>query len=288
MIERAARPLAGLWGGIASVVNAIYRVLGTPGRYLQDFLNGVWLGHSLHAVLVDVVIGGATAALFLDVLRVFFGVEGLEDGAAWVVGLSWLAAIGAIFTGLTDFKDTAPGDETNVAGMHGLINFIGTGGLAFSTMSRINGNHDAAFWGLLIGYLILSVGAYIGGHVVYKLGVMVNHNDFPRARRAKDFEPVMPVANLVEGVPAKAMLGNTALVLVRRGDVVYALKETCSHAGGPLSKGEVGDDVIICPWHYSNFRLSDGVVQHGPSTHRQPAYRARISGDQVEVFGPME
>jgi nitrite reductase/ring-hydroxylating ferredoxin subunit len=46
--------------------------------------------------------------------------------------------------------------------------------------------------------------------------------------------------------------------------------------------------VIVCPWHYSNFRLADGKVRHGPATHRQPAYAARISGDQVEVQGPIE
>jgi nitrite reductase/ring-hydroxylating ferredoxin subunit len=45
--------------------------------------------------------------------------------------------------------------------------------------------------------------------------------------------------------------------------------------------------VIVCPWHYSNFRLADGTVRHGPATHRQPAYAARISGDQVEVQGPI-
>ena len=60
-------------------MKAFYRALGGPGRLLEDFLNGTWLGHSLHAVLVDVVIGSATAALFLDVLRVIFGVSGLED-----------------------------------------------------------------------------------------------------------------------------------------------------------------------------------------------------------------
>ncbi|MGH2455566.1 MAG: hypothetical protein ACRDHD_04845, partial [Candidatus Limnocylindria bacterium] len=71
MLERVARPLAGLWNGISVAVDVSYRVLGRPGKLLQDFLNGVWLGHSLHAVLVDVVVGGATAALLLDVLRVF-------------------------------------------------------------------------------------------------------------------------------------------------------------------------------------------------------------------------
>ena len=288
MLERAARPLAGLWNGIASAMDAIYRVLGTPGRYLQDFLNGVWLGHSLHAVLVDVVVGGATAAVLLDVLRVVFGVDGLETAATWITGLALLAALGAFVSGLTDFKDTAPGEERNLAGMHGLINIVGTVFLAISLLTRLGNSHDVGFWMLLIGYLVLSVGAFIGGHVVFKFGVMINHNDFPRAKRAREFTAVLPAADLPEGQPTKAMLGNTALVLVRRGDVVNALRETCSHAGGPLSQGEVRGDVIICPWHYSNFRLTDGTVRHGPSTHRQPAYAARINEGQVEVQGPIE
>jgi nitrite reductase/ring-hydroxylating ferredoxin subunit/uncharacterized membrane protein len=288
MLERTARPLAGLWNGIANVVSAIYRVLGTPGRYLQDLLNGVWLGHSLHAVVVDVVVGAATAALLLDVLRLFFSVGGLETATTWVVGLAWLSAVGAIFSGLTDFKDTDPGDARNLAGFHGVTNIVGTGGLAFSTMQRINGNHDVAFWGLLIGYLILAFGAFVGGHVVFKHAYAVNHTAFPTSKRAKEFEPVLPAAELPENQPTKAKLGRTTLVLVRRGDVVHALRETCSHAGGPLSKGTLDGDAIVCPWHASTFRLSDGRVRHGPATNRQPVYRARINGDQVEVEGPVE
>jgi nitrite reductase/ring-hydroxylating ferredoxin subunit len=83
------------------------------------------------------------------------------------------------------------------------------------------------------------------------------------------------------------MLGETAIVLVRRGDVVHALHEVCSHAGGPLSEGELKGDTITCPWHFSTFRLEDGAVVHGPAGTRQAAYRARISGDQVEVQGPI-
>ena len=96
MIERWARPLAGLWNGIAAVSNAFYRALGGPGKLLQDFLNGSWLGHSLHAVLVDVVIGGATMAVILDLLRVLFGVDGTEDANTWIVGLVTLSGVGAI------------------------------------------------------------------------------------------------------------------------------------------------------------------------------------------------
>lgn len=288
MLERLGHPLRGLSNGIANVVEAIYGALGRPGKLLQDLLNGSWLGHSLHATLVDVVIGAATAGLLLDVLRVAFAVEGLETATTWVVGLAWLAALAAILSGLTDFKDTAPSSaERDVAGLHGVVNFVGIGGFAYSLLSRLNGAHDAAFWGLLVGYLVISFGSFVGGHVVFKYGYMVNHNAFATSKRAKAFTAVLSADDLADETPTKAMLGPTAVVLVRRGDVVHALRDTCSHAGGPLSEGKLRGDTIECPWHFSVFRLSDGSVVHGPAGTRQDAYEARIEGGQVEIRGPI-
>ena len=289
MLERMARPLRGLSNGIAGVMDGFYGVLGRPGKLLQDLLNGSWLGHSLHAVVVDVVIGAATAALLLDVLRVLFGVDGLEEAATWIVGLTVLAAVGAIVSGLTDYKDTAPSSsERDVAGLHGLTNIVATVLFAVSLVQRLGGAHDGAFWVLLVGYLVVSVGGYIGGHVVYKYGFMVNHLAFSRGKRAKEFTPVAPIAEVADGVPTKVMFGSTALLVVRRGDVVNALRETCTHAGGPLSEGELTGDTITCPWHFSTFRLPDGAVVHGPAGTRQPSYAARINGDTLEVQGPRD
>jgi nitrite reductase/ring-hydroxylating ferredoxin subunit/uncharacterized membrane protein len=289
MLERMARPLRGLSNGIASVMDGVYRPLGSPGKLLQDFLNGSWLGHSLHAVLVDIVIGGATSALLLDILGGFFGVDGLETAATWVLGLASLSALGAILTGLTDYKDTAPNSaERDVTGLHGLINIVATVLFAVSLVLRLGGSHDAGFWWLLAGYLIVSIGGYIGGHVVFKYGYMVNHNAFSKGKRAKEFTPVLAVAELPEEVPTKVAFGTTAVMLVRRGDVVHALRETCSHAGGPLSKGELKGDTITCPWHFSTFRITDGSVAHGPAGSRQAWYRARVSDGQVELQGPFD
>jgi nitrite reductase/ring-hydroxylating ferredoxin subunit/uncharacterized membrane protein len=287
MLERTARPLRGLSNAIASATDGFYRLLGGPGRLLQDLLNGSWLGHSLHAVLVDVVIGAATAALLLDVLRVLFAVEGLEIAATWVVGLATVSALGAIVSGLTDYKDTAPdSSERDVTGLHGLINIVATVVFAASLFMRLGDGHDAGFWALLVGYLIVSVGGYIGGHVVFKYGYMVNHNAFNRGKRAKDFTPVMALSELPEEKPTKVTFGTTAVMLVRRGEVVHALKDTCSHAGGPLSEGELKGDTITCPWHFSTFRITDGSVVHGPAGSRQVSYRARIQDGQVELQGP--
>jgi len=286
MLERWARPWARLWNGTAGVMGAIYRGLGRPGKLLQDLLNGTYLGHSLHPVVVDVVIGGATAAVLLQVLS-WLGVADLRIAILWILALTWLAGLTAIVTGLTDFKDTATGDERHLVGLHGLINIVATG-LFIAAFVALVGEADLLAGVLLVvAYVVVGVGGFIGGHVVFKYGYMVNHNAFSSGKKAKEFTPVLPAAELAEATPTKAMLGPTALVLVRRGDIVAALKETCSHAGGPLSQGTLVGDTIVCPWHGSAFRLPDGAVRHGPSATRQVAYRARISGDQVEVQGPI-
>ena len=286
MLERWARPWSRLWNGTAKLMDAVYGALGRPGKLLQDFLNGSWLGHSLHPVIVDVVIGGSTVAVLLQLLS-WFGVADMRVALLWVLGMTWLAALSAIVTGLTDFKDTATGDERHVVGLHGFINIVATLVLVGAFVAMLAEADGLAGWLIVVGFAVIGVGGFIGGHVVFKYGYMVNVNAFAKGKRAKEFTAVLPAAELADATPTRAMLGTTGLVVVRRGDLVWALKETCSHAGGPLSQGTLDGYNIICPWHGSAFRVSDGAVRHGPATSRQVAYRARISGDQVEVQGPI-
>jgi nitrite reductase/ring-hydroxylating ferredoxin subunit/uncharacterized membrane protein len=286
-LERWSRPFMGFGNWLASLINAVYRGLGAPGKLLQDLLNGSYLGHTLHGVLTDATVGSVTALLVLDAVGVIFGVQNLETASVIVLGFSALSAWGTILAGLTDYKDTATGDERNVATLHGLVNIVATLFYTVAFFVRWSGGVAAGRWLSLIGFVLLASGAFIGGHLVFKYGYMVNHNAFSRGRRAKVFTPVMAVADLPDATPTKAALGPTGLVVVRRGDLVYALKATCSHAGGPLAEGELKGDNIVCPWHGSTFRLSDGAVRHGPAATREVAYRARINEGQVEVQGPI-
>jgi nitrite reductase/ring-hydroxylating ferredoxin subunit/uncharacterized membrane protein len=221
----------------------------------------------------------------LDAAAVFFGAD-VETATMIVLGFGALSAWGAALAGLTDHKDIDPGDARNVATLHGLTNLTATVLYTVAFFVRLAGGVGAGRWIALVAFVLIAGGAFIGGHLVYKWGVMVNHNAFTRARRAKEFTAVLPVADLPEGTPTKAMLGTTALVLVRRGDVVRALQETCSHAGGPLAEGRLDGDRIVCPWHASVFSVRDGAVVHGPAGTRLATYAARISEGQVEVQGP--
>jgi nitrite reductase/ring-hydroxylating ferredoxin subunit len=61
------------------------------------------------------------------------------------------------------------------------------------------------------------------------------------------------------------------------------LFDQCPHLSGPLSEGELsgaGDELCVsCPWHGSVFRVADGRVEGGPSTHPAPVLEVRVDLD---------
>jgi nitrite reductase/ring-hydroxylating ferredoxin subunit len=70
---------------------------------------------------------------------------------------------------------------------------------------------------------------------------------------------------------------------VRQGGQVRALANRCTHRGGPLNEGEVGDGTITCPLHGSTFSLEDGSVVNGPAAYPQPVYDVRSREGMLEV-----
>jgi nitrite reductase/ring-hydroxylating ferredoxin subunit len=76
------------------------------------------------------------------------------------------------------------------------------------------------------------------------------------------------------------------LLVLRRGVEVTVLSDRCSHLSGPLHEGELDDGCVVCPWHGSTFRLTDGSVRRGPATAPVPAFDTRVSSGRVEVRLP--
>ena len=76
-----------------------------------------------------------------------------------------------------------------------------------------------------------------------------------------------------------------AVAVVRLGDDVYAIGDTCSHADVSLSEGEVhaGDRTIECWKHGSEFSLVTGEPETLPATKPVPTYEIVVDGDDVMV-----
>jgi nitrite reductase/ring-hydroxylating ferredoxin subunit/uncharacterized membrane protein len=268
---------------LQGLVAGAYRVLGRPGRFLKDLMHGTWpLGHPLHPAVTDIPIGAWAVAVVAD-FTAHFTVRLPAEAGDVAVAVGLVAALLAALTGYTDFSETF-GQERRFALSHGLIMTAVVALEAASMGLRWWGPasaHALAVGLSTAGFVVLLFGAYLGGHLVFRIGTMVNRNAF--AEGPDDYVPIGAPGDFSEGALARVMAGPMPVVVVRRGGSLHALAATCSHAGGPLDEGTLEGDVVVCPWHASRFRVSDGKVRGGPATFPQTALLVREVDGRVEV-----
>jgi 3-phenylpropionate/trans-cinnamate dioxygenase ferredoxin subunit len=96
---------------------------------------------------------------------------------------------------------------------------------------------------------------------------------------------VARLADLAPGTARKVEVDGRPVALVRCGDDVYAIGDTCSHANVSLSEGEVvcEEREIECWKHGSTFSLVDGEPQSLPATQPVPVYDVEVRDGDVVV-----
>ena len=263
---------------------AVAASLGTDGAIgpkIANLLHGTWLGHPLHVVLTDVPIGSWTAAAVLDALEEKTGSRAMGRGADAVIAVGLAGAAGAAITGLADWSKIGGGQPRRIGLTHALLNATATACYVTSLCLRRAHSRRAGRRFALLGLIVSSVSAYLGGHLVFNEKIGVDHTaDYSPP---EDFVSILAVAELPENQLRRVDAKGMPVLLVRRGERIYAIAETCAHLGGPLSEGKLEDGTVRCPWHGSRFSLEDGRVLEGPSVYAQPVLEVRVRDGQIEV-----
>lgn len=272
------------WGdAIQGAVGGIYGALGAPGRALKNAMHGTTvLGHPLHPAITDVPIGAWTAGVVADYVSHFTSSLPTQAGdVALAVGI--VSALGAAVTGYTDFHETFA-QERRVALLHGLVNTVVVLIMVASLALRWwagSGAHPLAVGLATVGWVLVLFGGYLGGHIVFGSGTMVNRSAF-----LDGFEGAVEVGastDFPEGEMKRVSASGMAVLMVRRGGQLHAISNVCSHAGGPLDEGSLDGAVVTCPWHGSQFDVRSGRVCGGPATFSQPALRVIENNGTVSV-----
>jgi 3-phenylpropionate/trans-cinnamate dioxygenase ferredoxin subunit len=96
---------------------------------------------------------------------------------------------------------------------------------------------------------------------------------------------VCTLDDLAPGTAAKFTVDGRDVAVVRIGDDVYALGDTCSHGQVSLSEGEVHCDSkeIECWKHGSAFSLETGHPNTLPATQPVAVYVARVVDGAVHI-----
>ncbi len=96
---------------------------------------------------------------------------------------------------------------------------------------------------------------------------------------------VCSLDDLTDGEGSRVDIEGRALAIVRLGDSVYAIGDTCSHADVSLSGGEVDASActIECPKHGSEFDLRTGEPRSLPAVRPVPTYEVSVVDGDVVV-----
>jgi len=94
-----------------------------------------------------------------------------------------------------------------------------------------------------------------------------------------------PLHEIAPGTARKVDVDGVPVAVVRIGDDVYAIGDTCSHGEYSLAEGEVWCDEleIECPKHGSTFSLTTGIPSTLPATRPVPVFEATVVDGLVHV-----
>ena len=246
-----------------------------PGK-VRDVLHGVWLGHPLHPVLIQVTTGAWLSASILD----FTGAD--EKAARRLAAAGIGAAVPAALAGAADWSEQHE-QQMRVGVIHAAGNIMATGLYAASLARR---GPRAGRLLRLAGLAAVSASGLLGGHISFRLAGGANHAEEVPHLVEPGWQHLMLASDLPEGKPVRQMLGEIPVVAVRADGAVHVLADRCSHMSGPLSDSELADGCLTCPWHGSVFRITDGSVARGPATAPQPAFEVREAGGTIQVCLP--
>ena len=249
---------------------------------LELMHGGRWVGHPLHPALSDLPIGLWTGAMVLDITdRSPDPGPGL-DAAGMLSAAGIVASCATALTGLSDW--TVSNEQDRRVGLfHGLLNTVALGLQCASLGTRMTGHRSTARALGAASLTVTGAAAYLGGHLVFTKGVMVNRVGWATGPRR--WVRALQEADLPDDSAVGVEAEGRQILLYRHRGTLYALDNICSHAGGLLSRGTVADLTVTCPLHGSRFALADGSVGRGPAHQPQPVLRTRIRNGWIEVRG---
>lgn len=99
---------------------------------------------------------------------------------------------------------------------------------------------------------------------------------FVTVAKTTDLEPGACLAVEVEGV---------GIALFNVDGMIYALDNTCPHAGGPLGEGTLHGDIVECPWHGWRFNVRTGQRPANPE-FTVTCLDVAVEGDEIRVRLP--
>ena len=256
----------------------------------------VWRGHPLHPMLIPFPFAFLSGAVLFDLGGLIAGNERFATTAHYLLVAGVATGLLAAAPGLVDYFLVVPPNSSGKrrATRHMLFNVSALTLFTLAFFVRT----DTAIVGFLAmtlqlaGIAALSIGGWLGGTLVYRNQIAVDHR-YARAGkwkevRASEHEDGTYAVGRVRDLQIDQMklvrIDGRRIVLGRTSDGFVAFDDRCTHRGGSLADGVMICNVVQCPWHGSQFDVRTGSVQAGPAKQPIRSYRVEEAAGSVRLF----
>ena len=82
---------------------------------------------------------------------------------------------------------------------------------------------------------------------------------------------------------AQARLGDRLVAVSYKDGKFGVISNLCNHVGGPLGKGRLDGEYVVCPWHQYKFHRCTGEGEPGYEADKVPGYGVKEEGGRLLV-----
>ena len=253
-----------------------------------------YAGHPIHPMLIPFPFALLTGAFVFDFASWWLGNTDIAFVGRYLTVAGIAMGLVAAIPGAIDYFGSVPPESSakERATKHALANVSALVLFGISYFLREDGEAGVATLGAeFLGSALLSMGGYMGGTLVFRNQIGVDHRyanagRWQEAHAAGGDSPVIADSGDLEldqlklvhldRKPHRVALGKTE-------DGFHAFDDRCTHKGGPLSDGALICGVVQCPWHGSQFDVKTGAVKCGPAKKKISTHAVEESNGQVRL-----
>jgi nitrite reductase/ring-hydroxylating ferredoxin subunit len=100
------------------------------------------------------------------------------------------------------------------------------------------------------------------------------------------FTKVATVNEVAPGKAKQVTVNGRTIGLYNVKGTFYAIDDTCTHRGAPLSEGECEETIVTCPWHGAQFDVTTGSHLSPPAPLDVASYKVEVVGEEILVDVP--
>jgi nitrite reductase/ring-hydroxylating ferredoxin subunit/uncharacterized membrane protein len=251
--------------------------------------------HPLHPILIAFPIAFFTGTAVAHAVGWLLDKPGLLYTATVLNLAGVCAAVLAAVPGLIDFIYTVPPQSSGKkrAAQHGIINTIMLLIFVAAALYRRKAevNHAILLSIEIAGIILMSIAGWLGGTLVYRNQIGVDHRYANAGKWNEayfDQEGGRIEVAAADELKMNAMkllhLKSRRIVLAKTQEGYKAFDDRCPHKGGSLAGGTISCNIVTCPWHGSQFLVTDGHLKAGPSTEGIKTYQVAESDGKIYLF----